>query len=241
KIRRFDPRSNRTIERVVPVIGDVAPFARPRVVAMDSIYVVRRTKDEIRAGRPKKQIVPVMIQLEPMQVQALDEYDRRVWEKEVHDSPATWAIRSRQLSGIGQWMLPPDGEPQHATPVDGAPSAYADWIEAWMRARGYFDEDFVPDPEHPSKVVVSFAFTESLLWFERRLKANGIACEIGKIHGGRGAANAHDKDRFQDFSSPMRVMLLQQETGRGFDLDAADDLIFFDVPYDPDITQQNED
>src|SRR5690606_21637588 len=111
----------------------------------------------------------------------------------------------------------------------------------WMKTRGYFDPDFVPDPKHPSKVVISFDFTESLHWVKRALERDGIQCEIGVIHGGRAAENAADKERFQDFTSPMRVMLLQSATGRGFDLDAADDLIFFDVPYDPDVTSQVED
>lgn len=240
EIRRFDPRMGRTISRQVPVIGSIRESAKPRWLGMDSIYVIRRTKDEIRAGRPRKLSVPIMLQLEEQQVKALDEYDRRVWEREVPDTPATWAIRSRQLAGIGQWSLPDDG-PQHATPVENAASAKFDWIVAWMRTRGYFDEDYVIDPERPSKVVISFAFTESLRWVERHLKAAGIQCEIGALTGGQASENLRVKERFQDFASPMRVVLLQQATGRGIDLDAADDLIHFDIPYDPDLTQQVED
>lgn len=239
KIRRFDPRTQQVIERMVPVVGDMLESSRSRWLAMDSIYVVRRTKDEIRAGRPKKHSIPVMVQLEPMQAKALDEYDRRTWEKETKDTPPVWAIRSRQLAGIGQWRIDEGGS--HATPLEDAPSAKFDWLQQWLVDRGYFDPEYVIDPEHPSKVVISFAFTETLTWVARGLVANGIQCEVGEIRGGQASENLRVKERFQDFGSPMRVVLLQQETGRGIDLDAADDLIHFDIPYDPDLTQQVED
>ena len=102
----------------MPVIGGVRADARPRLLAMDGIEVIRRTKDEIRAGRPKMQHVPVMLDLEPEQIKALDKYDELTWEGQNSDTPAVWAIRSRQLAGIGQWNV----EDGHATPIDGAAS-----------------------------------------------------------------------------------------------------------------------
>lgn len=239
KIRRFDARQGRVVERKIPNIGGVRADARDRLLALDGVQIIRRTKDEIRAGRPKMQHVPVMLDLEPEQVKALNEYDRRVWEKEVDDTPAVWAIRSRQLAGIGQWRIDESG---HATPLDTAQSAKYVWLREWLRTRGYFDPEYQIDPKNPSKVVLDFAFNESLEWVKRALAADGLVGEIGTINGQGGANRNRDAQlRFQDFASPMRVMLLQQDSGRGIDLDAADDMVLFDIPYDPDVLEQNTD
>lgn len=238
KIRRYDPRTNQYIERRVPAIGGVSSEARTRLLAMDGIQVIRRTKDEIRAGRPKMQHVPVMLDLEPEQIKALDKYDELTWEGKNDDTPAVWAIRSRQLAGIGQWNV----EDGHATPLDGAPSTKYVYLREWLRTRGYFDPEFVIDPEKPSKVVLDFAFNETLEWVKRALLADGLVGEIGTINGQGGANQNYDaQKRFQEFGSPMRVMLLQQDSGRGIDLDAADDMILFDIPYGPDVLEQNTD
>jgi len=49
------------------------------------------------------------------------------------------------------------------------------------------------------------------------------------------------QQKFQEESSGLNIVLLSSGLGVGIDLDAADDLIFLDIPRSPDVQEQVED
>jgi SNF2 family DNA or RNA helicase len=100
------------------------------------------------------------------------------------------------------------------------------------------------DPGHvspnPSKVVVASSFRATLAWLQKELAKQGVRAEILD-----GSTSQSDRSRiqseFQDHDSSLRVVLLSMTMGVGIDLDAADDMVFFDVPYSSDDAEQVED
>jgi chromatin-remodeling ATPase INO80 len=75
---------------------------------------------------------------------------------------------------------------------------------------------------------------------QAELNAKGIATAI--LDGSTsGPDRISIQERFQDTSDPLRIVLLSGQMGVGITLDAADDLIMFDSPYDPDRIEQIED
>lgn len=101
------------------------------------------------------------------------------------------------------------------------------------------DPDYQINADEPSKVVITSFLNENLEWLATEMAHWGIQAPVMK--GGQGALNQRIQADFQDFLSPTRVVLLQQHLGVGIDLDAADDMIFFDVPHNSDDTNQIED
>lgn len=205
-------------------------------VARDQLYLLRRTKAEIQANRPAKQYIPVQLDMNKPQYVAymkfLREYLRGQSSNAPSITPAVYALRSRQIAISSGW----DWENNDIG--DSFSSSKLDWIIEWMLERGY------DDPGHlspsPSKVVIASSFTASLRWIKRELAKLGIRAEIldGSVNGNE---RARIQSEFQQHDSPLRVILLSMTMGVGIDLDAADDMIFLDLPYSPDEAEQVED
>jgi len=202
-------------------------------ISRDALYLIRRTKAEIQAGRPAKQYINVILDMNKPQRTAYFDY----WREHLASqgtanplSPAVYALRARQLAITSGWQAEGIGE--------SFSSSKFDWLEEWLEERGYMDPDFV-SPQ-PSKVVVASSFRATLAWLQRELAKRGVRAEILD-----GSVKETDRSRiqaeFQDHDSKLRVVLLSMTMGVGIDLDAADDMVFFDVPYSSDDAEQVED
>ena len=119
----------------------------------------------------------------------------------------------------------------------GGESPKRDWLIHWLKERNlHRDAEALPE----SQVVISSQYTRVLNWLKEELHEHGITAEI--LSG-----DVSQKDRvriqkdFQDSTHPLKVILLSSTLGVGIDLDAADDLIFIDIPRNPDIQEQVED
>lgn len=219
----------RTKELVVPV-GLRAPH---EWIERDKLYLIRRTKAEIQAGRPAKQYINVILDMNKPQRTAYFDYFREYLSTQGSStplSPAVYALRARQLAISSGWESTGIGE--------NYSSSKADWLFEWLEERGYMDPDFTSNG--PSKVVVASSFRSTLSWLQRELAKQGVRAEILD-----GSTKEADRSRiqaeFQDHDSKLRVVLLSMTMGVGIDLDAADDMVFFDVPYSSDDAEQVED
>jgi len=121
--------------------------------------------------------------------------------------------------------------------VLGGESLKRDWLIDWLRSRNlHADADDAP----MGKVVVSSQFTRVLVWLQREFERVGVKSEI--LSGNVSQAERLRVQReFQDADSSLRVVLLSARMGVGIDLDAADDLVFVDIPVNPDVQEQVED
>lgn len=200
----------------------------------DSLYLIRRTKAEIQAGRPSKQYINVMLDMNKPQRTSYYDYLREYLNSQGGAKPisaATYAIRSRQLAISSGWNA--DG-----AIGDSFSSSKFDWFIEWLEERGYMDPGHVSPT--PSKVVVASSFRATLAWLQKELSKQGVRAEILD-----GSTTQSERSRiqseFQDHNSSLRVVLLSMTMGVGIDLDAADDMIFFDIPYSSDDAEQVED
>lgn len=188
--------------------------------------IVRRTKREVLSSLPDKLYNFVEVELGKDQrkqyVSALvDAMDKKVEaEEQDRESAAAmvFSLRGRQIASCSMdenWL-----------PVVGGGSAKLDWLEEWLAER-----DDV-------KVVVSSQFVKVLEWLKVELSARGYSVDL--IHGGLSSQKRADVQRaFQ--GGDLQIVLLSGRMGVGITLDAADDLIMFDQPYDPDMVEQIED
>lgn len=204
-------------------------------VSRDSLYLIRRTKAEIQAGRPSKEYINVHLDMNKPQRTAYMKMVQEFFANQGNPNAMTAAVcalRSRQLATSSGWDF-------DANEVgDSFSSSKFDWLVEWLDERGYMDPDFVSDS--PSKVVVASSFTGTLRWLKRELARLGVRAEI--LDGSTSQTErASIQAEFQDHKSSLRVVLISMTMGVGIDLDAADDMVFFDVPYSSDDAEQVED
>lgn len=204
-------------------------------VNRDKLYLIRRTKAEIQEGRPSKQYINVLLGMNKPQRSAYYAQLNAYLASQGTDKviPASvYAIRARQVAISSGW----DHDANEIG--DSFSSSKFDWLIEWLEERGYTDPDFVSDS--PSKVVVASSFTATLRWLKRELAKVGVRAEI--LDGSTPqTSRASIQAEFQDHKSDLRVVLLSMTMGVGIDLDAADDMVFFDVPYSSDDAEQVED
>ena len=203
-------------------------------VARDQLYLIRRTKSEIQEGRPSKQYINVTLDMAKPQRKAYMDLVKEYFSGKSAMTPAVVAIRSRQLAISSGWDFT-------TNEITGSfSSTKFEWLAEWLEARGYMTTDGDSDKVGPSKVVVASSFVATLRWLKRELAALGVRAEILD-----GSTSQNERTRiqteFQDHDSELRVVLLSMNMGVGIDLDAADDLVFFDVPYSSDDAEQVED
>jgi SNF2 family DNA or RNA helicase len=184
----------------------------------DLSMMIRRTKNEVLSQLPAKRYVDVEIDLHDKQ---LRDY---IALRDADIEPMVFATRARQIADC-QWDK--DWEPM----LTGE-SSKLDWLLEWLDSRGYEDNSL------DGKVVIASQFSKVLSYLHKALAAKGIASSI--LDGSTPQAQRDQIQRdFQD--GDIRIILLSGQMGVGITLDAADDLIMFDMPYDPDRIEQIED
>ena len=199
---------------------------------VDAALMVRRTKSEVAQQLPAKQYVDVDIPLpDHLNKSYIDFINDCEGKGDFSQQNAlVMALRSMQFA-ICDWSYDREGVLQ---PIDKGASAKRDWLVAWMKARGIGVEPV------GTKVVVSSQFTKVLNWLQKELSYEGIEACI--LSGETSPARRKEiQETFQDPDSSLRVVLLSSTLGVGIDLDAADDLIFVDIPRNPDVQEQVED
>lgn len=203
-------------------------------VARDKLYLIRRTKAEIQQGRPPKQYVYVNLEMEKPQKKAYMEMVKNYFSGESKMTPATIALRSRQLAITSGWEF------DNNAVGESFSSNKFNWLVEWLESRGHLDVSFLNSDSSPDKVVVASSFTAVLRWLKQELGKLGVHAEILD-----GSTSQNERQRiqaaFQDPTNSLRVVLLSMNMGVGIDLDMADDLVFFDVPYSSDDAEQVED
>lgn len=205
----------------------------------DKQWMVRRTKQEVLPQLPPKRYVDVEVDITDGQraqyfnqqnISAEKIFNARVEERDSSEA-MVFALRARQLATC-TWSL--DGE--HPVPIVGAESAKLDWLISWLDERGFIDRDEFAD--NKAQVVIVSQFSRVLHWLREELNVRGIDCAI--LDGATNYASRTGIQRaFQEGS--LRIVLLSGSMGVGINLDAADDLIMLDSPYDPDRIEQIED
>lgn len=211
----YEQKVSRT--RTVKMVGSLRD--KESWLATDKAMMIRRTKNEVLSQLPPKQYVDVDIELHESQYK---EY-RKIKEGDIE--PMVFATRARQLANC-QWS-------DSWEPVVGGKSAKLDWLLEWLDSRGYIDGSM------PGKVVIASQFSKVLHWLQVELDKKGIETAILD-----GSAPQGQRDKIQvafQQEGGLRIVLLSGQMGVGITLDAADDLIMFDSPYDPDRVEQIED
>jgi SNF2 family DNA or RNA helicase len=212
--------------------------SKPAWIERDKMMMIRRTKQEVLTQLPAKRYVDVELDLEKEQLAAYHAqqvessnkmYDARVEERDSSEG-MIFALRARQIADC-QWSK--DGL---FTPIVGGKSAKLEWLTEWLNERGFITHDDMAD--NSAKVVIVSQFSKVLHWLQEELKNVGVIASVldGSTADSRRVAIQRE---FQE--GALRVVLLSGTMGVGINLDAADDLVMFDSPYDPDRIEQIED
>lgn len=204
-------------QRVVKMVG--ALKRQEQWIAKDKAMMIRRTKNEVLTQLPAKQYIDVEIELHKDQ---LKDYYKLRENDEIE--PMVFATRARQIADC-QWD-------EQWEPIVGGKSSKLEWLLEWLDSRGYVDNSL------EGKVVIASQFSKVLHWLHKELAKEGITAEI--LDGSTpDSQRTKIQDDFQNGEN--RIILLSGQMGVGITLDAADDLIMFDSPYDPDRVEQIED
>jgi non-specific serine/threonine protein kinase len=206
----------------------------------DKAWMIRRTKQEVLPQLPPKRYVDVEVELGKEQRAAyLGQQmisERKIYDAKVEDRDSgeamVFALRARQLSTCS-WKEEEDGR---IAPIVGGHSAKLEWLLEWFAGRAFIEQDGMAD--NAAKVVIVSQFSKVLHWLKAELDGRGIASAV--LDGSTSDNNRSSIQ--QDFQHGLlRVVLLSGSMGVGINLDAADDLIMLDSPYDPDRIEQIED
>ena len=199
-------------------------------------FLVRRTKNEVLSQLPPKQYRFIELDLHPDQrkdyldaiVAMREELDDAMAEERSTAAAMTFALRGRQIATC-QWS---EQEGQ-ILPVPNGSSSKLDWILQWLADRGYANPDI-----ESGQVVIASQFVRVLEWLQKELAQYGYTSEV--LHGSlTSERRAVIQRSFQ--AGHLKIVLLSGRMGVGITLDAADDLILLDLPYDPDMLEQIED
>jgi SNF2 family DNA or RNA helicase len=224
----FDKRVARN--RTIKAVGNLQ--SRTRWGIEEDEVIIRRTKNEVLTELPPKQYR--FIELELHKDQRTDyltavkemtaEIELAMEEERATAAAMVFALRGRQIANC-QW--------EEGQPVVGGKSAKLDWILEWLAERGYGNPDI-----ESGQVVIASQFVQVLEWLQRELSLAGHTSEV--LHGGLSSdRRAQIQRSFQ--AGELKIVLLSGRMGVGITLDAADDLIMLDLPYDPDMLEQIED
>ena len=207
----------------------------------DKQMMVRRTKQEVLPQLPPKRYIDVELELGKAQKTAYFDkqaetkravFDAKMEERD-NSEAMVFAIRARQLATCS-WVPADDT----MTPLIGGESSKLEWLLEWLSERGFIEHDEMADNQ--AKVVIVSQFSMVLHWLHQELALQGIKSAI--LDGSVPSGKRDEIQRvFQDKASPLRIVLLSGSMGVGITLDAADDLIMLDSPYDPDRVEQIED
>jgi SNF2 family DNA or RNA helicase len=205
----------------------------------DKAWMIRRTKQEVLPQLPPKRYVDVEVELGKDQRSAYYTQqmnsERKIYDAKVEDRDSgeamVFALRARQLSTCS-WKE----EDGRITPVVGGHSAKLEWLLEWFAGRAFIEQDSMAD--NAAKVVIVSQFSKVLHWLKAELDGRGISCDV---LDGNASDNVRASIQREFQAGSLRVVLLSGSMGVGINLDAADDLIMLDSPYDPDRIEQIED
>jgi SNF2 family DNA or RNA helicase len=225
--------------RTVKMVG--ALRSRTTWTEKDKQMMIRRTKQEVLPQLPPKRYIDVELELSKAQKVAYFDkqaetkravFDAKMEERD-NSEAMVFAIRARQLATCS-WVPADDT----MTPLIGGESSKLEWLLEWLSERGFIEHDEMVDNQ--AKVVIVSQFSMVLHWLHQELALQGIKSAIldGSVPSGK---RDEIQRMFQDKASPLRIVLLSGSMGVGITLDAADDLIMLDSPYDPDRVEQIED
>ncbi len=201
-------------------------------VNIDRVMTIRRTKSEVAHELPPKQYIDVDV---PFNDKLADAYEKFIQKADIpadsEQEALIIALRAKQFA-ICQWI----NNDSHAEPVPNGASPKRDWLVEWLKERNIH----LDVSERHGKVVIASEYTRVLNWLQKELQHHNIHAEI---LSGQTSQKHRDyiQSTFQSDSSPFNVVLLSSRLGVGIDLDAADDLVFIDIPLNPDVQEQVED
>ena len=207
---------------------------RDRWTFWDSQLLVRRTKSEVASELPEKQYVDIDVEFSVPLAQAYKAFTDEFVDNDdgSKGNALVYSLRAQQFATCEYEMLD-----EGAKPKPGGLSPKRDWLVDFLSQR-----NLGADATEPAtgKVVISSQFTAVLYWLQAELRELGFVSEV--IAGDVAQEVRKDiQSRFQDVSSGLNIVLLSSTLGVGIDLDAADDLVFMDIPRSPDIQEQVED
>jgi SNF2 family DNA or RNA helicase len=201
----------------------------------DREMMLRRTKAEVLPQLPPKRYVDVEIELTRKQkaaylLQQLESSDRMAEaraEERDNAEAMVFALRARQIADC-LW--------EGNEPLVGGESAKLEWLLEWLDERGFIQFDEMAD--NKAKVVIVSQFSKVLHWLKKELASVGVVSDVLD-----GSVSDRERIRVQEEfqTGGLRIVLLSGGMGVGINLDAADDLVMFDSPYDPDRVEQIED
>lgn len=231
--------------------------------AFDKAHMTRRTKREMVAHLPDKQwagegaiVLPLAagnraqydrVELDTQKaIEAADaqlnakEIDPEEHQRLVQGARMRFVTQSQQLATCTHQYTETTDPQTGRKRMKGTPlvrgrdfSSKLDWIAGWLEDRGYND----PDVEN-GKVVITSKYTEILGWLLEELTALGFTAKI--MSGDTSLAGKQEVEaEFQ--RGDLDIVLLSVHLGVSINLDAADDMIFVDLPHDPDKVEQAED
>lgn len=208
---------------------------KDRWAALDKLKTLRRTKSEVAADLPAKQYVDIDIKFSDKLAASYRDYVNEFLTDDDGSikNALVYALRAAQHATC-EWQADESGS---IAPVVQGESPKRDWIVEWIKERNMHDNPDVP-PE--GKVVIASQYTTLLYWLQNELKLEGIRAEV--LSGDIPQHQRSEIQRtFQDEHSGLNVVLISAKLGVGIDLDIADDLIFLDIPRNPDVQEQVED
>ena len=226
-------KSGNTFDKPLRKVGHM--LNKDRWMLWDNQLMIRRTKGEVATDLPDKQYVDIDLEFSLALAHAYKDFSDEFLTNDDGSmgNALVYALRAQQFATCEFQQL---GN-KITKPVVGGESPKRDWLLAWLRERNLErDAEVAPD----GKVVISSQFTSVLYWLREELYTAGFTSEI--ICGDVPQAERKGiQQRFQDVSSGLNIVLLSAGLGVGIDLDAADDLVFLDIPRSPDIQEQVED
>lgn len=185
---------------------------------LDKQLVIRRTKEEVLPELPPKTYNFIELKMDAKQKELYRAAEGKAMADRSPTSLLVFSTLARQLATYA-----------------GEHSNKMEWLVEWLAERGYIE-----DLGLSGKVVIASQYVKTLKWAKTQLSKHGVHAEL--LTGDLSAAQRADvQNRFQDVNDPLRVVLLSGSMGVGITLDAADDLIMLDLPYDPDRLEQIED
>lgn len=225
-------RDGSAFDATVTKVGQM--LNKDRWLLWDNMLVVRRTKSEVADELPAKQYLDVDVEFSLSLAHAYKAFTDEFVDSDdgTKGNALVYALRAQQFATCEYEMLD-----EGAKPKPGGLSPKRDWLIDWLSQRNLN----VDSPEPPTgKVVVASQFSSVLYWLQAELAEHGfksavIAGDVPQAERSRIQAD------FQSDSSLVNIVLLSSTLGVGIDLDAADDLIFMDIPRSPDIQEQVED
>lgn len=222
------------------LVNDIAE-GRMRAFTEDrDATMLRRAAEEVRPDMPEK-LYPgepldpgdpnsphgIWLPMDPRQAKVYNEMRLEALARLesgdlLANSPLAEITRLRQFAGSHGDMVGERFEPR-------LPSNKYAWLLEWLAERGIAKDEW-----GEAKVIVASQFTGLLKLFYQALREEE-SIRTGLVIGGQPKVNTRNANRFMDPGDPLRVLLLNLQTGgQALTLDIADDMVILDETSIPD-------